>query len=248
MENNARYLRQMRYRIVEDIDVSQSDFQTMLDELTDAKNSLVQHNGYMPRQWVFDLIPREPGHLLKENSDLPNLYPEGRFRRIAEMRHKCRMAAIETEKNAKIAKKYCANNDVKSHSLKTILHILTIILARARARTLHSNREGHQYGRIAEHTQCTRTIVPTWRWQSGLLDESSCIGGKSTKAMMGINERKRSIKTEVVARVQKKEQTWSKSRQYRLSMRARHQQRGTSRSTGSACRTSSSIENPAAAV
>ena len=48
VENNARYLRQMGYRIVEDIDVSQSDFQTMLDELTDAKNSLVQHNGYMP--------------------------------------------------------------------------------------------------------------------------------------------------------------------------------------------------------
>ena len=76
----------------------------MLDELTDAKNSLVQHNGYMPRQWVFGLIPRVPGHMLEENSDLPNLDPEGRFRRIAEMRHKCRMAAIETEANAKIRK------------------------------------------------------------------------------------------------------------------------------------------------
>ena len=104
VENNARYLRQMGYRIVEDIDVSQSDFQTMLDELTDAKSSLVQHNGYMPRQWVFGLIPRVPGHMLEENSDLPNLDPEGRFRRIAEMRHKCRTAAIETEANAKIRK------------------------------------------------------------------------------------------------------------------------------------------------
>ena len=84
--------------------VSQSDFQTMLDELTDAKNGLVQHNGYMPRQWVFGLIPWVPGHMLEENSDLPNLDPEGRFRRIAEMRHKCRMAAIETEANAKIRK------------------------------------------------------------------------------------------------------------------------------------------------
>ena len=74
-----------------------SDFQTMLDELTDAKNSLVQHNGYMPRQWVFGLIPRVPGHLLEENSDLPYLDPEGRC-------HKCRMAAIETEANAKIRK------------------------------------------------------------------------------------------------------------------------------------------------
>ena len=76
--------------------MSQSDFQTMLDELTDAKNSLVQHNGYMPRQWVFGLIPWVPGHMLEEISDLPNLDPQGRFRRIAEMRHKCRMAAIET--------------------------------------------------------------------------------------------------------------------------------------------------------
>ena len=58
VENNARCLRQVGYTILEDIDVSQSDFQTMLDELTDAKNSLVQHNGYMARQWVFGLIPR----------------------------------------------------------------------------------------------------------------------------------------------------------------------------------------------
>ena len=78
VENNARYLREMGHKILEDIDVSQSDFQTLLDELTDAKNSLVT-------------IPRVPGHL-------------GRFRRIAEMRHKCRMAAIETEANAKIRK------------------------------------------------------------------------------------------------------------------------------------------------
>ena len=64
----------------------------------------MQHNGYMPRQWVFGLIPRVPGHMLEENSDLPNLDPEGRFRRIAEMRHKCRTAAIETEANTKIRK------------------------------------------------------------------------------------------------------------------------------------------------
>ena len=104
VENNARYLRQIGYRIVEGVDVSQSDFQTMLDELTDAKNSLVQHNGYMPRQWVFGLIPRVPGHMLEENSVLPNFDTEGPFRKIAEMRHKCRMAAIETEANAKIRK------------------------------------------------------------------------------------------------------------------------------------------------
>ena len=104
VENNARYLRQVGYKILEDIDVSEGDFQTLLDELTDAKNSLVQQNGYMPRQWVFGLIPRVPSHMLEENPDLPNLDPEGRFRKIAEMRHKCRMAAIETEANAKITK------------------------------------------------------------------------------------------------------------------------------------------------
>ena len=106
VENDARYLRQMGYTILEDIAVSEGDFQTMLDELTDAKNSLVQQNGYMPRQWVFGLIPKVPGHMLEENPDLPNLDPEGPFRRIAEMRHKSRMAAIETEANAKIRKSF----------------------------------------------------------------------------------------------------------------------------------------------
>ena len=38
--NNARYLRQMGYKILEHIDVSEGDFQTMHDELSDAKNSL----------------------------------------------------------------------------------------------------------------------------------------------------------------------------------------------------------------
>ena len=89
----------MEYKNLEDIDVSQNDFQT-----TDAKNSLVQQNGYLSRQWVFGLIPWVPGDLLEEHPDLPNLDPEGRFKKIAEMRHKCRMAAIETEANAKIRK------------------------------------------------------------------------------------------------------------------------------------------------
>ena len=65
VENNARCQRQMGYKILEDIDVLEGDFQTLLDEL--------------PRQWVFGLNPRVPGHMLEENSDLPNLDPEGRF-------------------------------------------------------------------------------------------------------------------------------------------------------------------------
>ena len=78
----------MGNRIVEDIDVSKSDFQTMLDELTDAKNSLVQHNGYIPKTLGVRSDSQVPGYMLEENSDLPNMDPEGRFRRIAEMRHK----------------------------------------------------------------------------------------------------------------------------------------------------------------
>ena len=104
VENNARYLRQMGYRIAEDIDVSQSDFQTMLGELTDAKNSLGATQRIHAKTVGVWSDPRVPGHMLEENSDLPNLDPEGRFRRTAEVRHKCRMAAIETEANAKIRK------------------------------------------------------------------------------------------------------------------------------------------------
>ena len=48
VENNARYLRQMGYRIVEDVDASQSDFQTMLDELTDAKKQCLVRT----TQWI----------------------------------------------------------------------------------------------------------------------------------------------------------------------------------------------------
>ena len=70
----------------------------------------------MPRQWVFGLILRVPGHLLEEFSDLPNLDPEGRFRWIAEMRHRCRMAAIETAANAKIRKTLIWT--IKTHARK----------------------------------------------------------------------------------------------------------------------------------
>ena len=72
-------------RFVEDIDVSQSDFQTMLDELTDAQRTVWCNTVDTSRHWVFGLIPRVPGHMLEENSDLPSLDPEGRFRKIAEI-------------------------------------------------------------------------------------------------------------------------------------------------------------------
>ena len=45
VENNARYLRQMGYTILEDIEVLQSDFQTLLGELTDAKMDSCQGSG-----------------------------------------------------------------------------------------------------------------------------------------------------------------------------------------------------------
>ena len=42
------------------MDTDEADFQQVLDGLTDAKNHLVQHNGYLPRQWVFGSAPRFP--------------------------------------------------------------------------------------------------------------------------------------------------------------------------------------------
>ena len=105
VENTARYLQQIGiHKFLRIWMCHRTTSRPCLTRFTDARNSLVQQNGYMPRQLVFGTIPRVPGHLLEENPDLPNLDPEGRFRRIAEMRHKCRVAAIETEANAKIRK------------------------------------------------------------------------------------------------------------------------------------------------
>ena len=41
-------------------------------------------------------------HVLEDNSNLPLVELEGRFRKQAQYRHKCRMAAIEVEANTKI--------------------------------------------------------------------------------------------------------------------------------------------------
>ena len=45
---------------------------------------------------------RVPRHVLEDNSILPLLEPEGRFRKQAQNRHTCRMAATEVEANTKI--------------------------------------------------------------------------------------------------------------------------------------------------
>ena len=42
---------------MEDLHTDEADFQQLLDELTDAKNHLVQHNGYLPRQWFLATPP-----------------------------------------------------------------------------------------------------------------------------------------------------------------------------------------------
>ena len=104
VENHARYLRMVGNRTVEDLDIDEADFQQLLDELTDANNNLVQHNEYLPRHWVLGTFPRVPGHVLEDNSNLPLLELGCRFRKQAKYRHKCRMAAIEVEANAKIWK------------------------------------------------------------------------------------------------------------------------------------------------
>ena len=46
VENHARYLRMMD-RTVEDLDIDDADFQVLLDELTGAKNNLLQ------KTWIF---------------------------------------------------------------------------------------------------------------------------------------------------------------------------------------------------
>ena len=93
----------MGHRTTEDMDIDEADFQ----ELLDAENNLVQHNGYLPRQWVLGSSPRVAGHVLEDNSDLPLLEPEDQFRKQAQQaqyRHTCRMAAMEVEANTKIRK------------------------------------------------------------------------------------------------------------------------------------------------
>ena len=82
---------------MEDMD---ADVLQFLYRLTMAKNNLVQHNGYLPRQCVFGSAPRFPGHVLDEDTDLLLQKLEGRLRNQAEYRRKCRTAAIAVEANA----------------------------------------------------------------------------------------------------------------------------------------------------
>ena len=67
--------------LFEDIDMSQRT--VWCNTMVHAKTVGVRSNSQGARSTC-----------LRKNSDLPNLDPEGRFRKIAEMRHKCRMAAI----------------------------------------------------------------------------------------------------------------------------------------------------------
>ena len=80
VENHARYLRMMGNRTTEDLGVDEADFQQLLSSR------------------------RVPGHVLEDNSHLPLLELDGRFRKQAQYRHECRMAAIEEEANTKIRK------------------------------------------------------------------------------------------------------------------------------------------------
>ena len=71
---------------------------------------------------------------------------------------------LEAHSFSRFARVHCDNSDLRSHSLRTMLHIFTVICAGARlsvfimycARSCHKNKESHQqcwqFGRIAEHT------------------------------------------------------------------------------------------------
>ena len=103
VENHARNLRMMGNREMEDLDIDEAYFRQLLNELTDAKKTIwynpmdnCRDNGFL------DNPSRVPRHVLEDNSNLPLLELEGRFRKHAQYRHKCRMAAIEVEANTKI--------------------------------------------------------------------------------------------------------------------------------------------------
>ena len=76
VENNARCLRMMGNRTMEDLDIDEAECQLLLDELTDAKNNLVQHTGHVLGYWVWDhhFVFLD---VLEDNSDLPPLEFEG---------------------------------------------------------------------------------------------------------------------------------------------------------------------------
>ena len=101
LENHARYLRMMGNRTMEDLLIDEAECQQLLDELTDAKNN---HNGHLPRQWVLGSSLRVLGHALEDSSDLSLLELESPFRKQAQYRDTCRMAAIEVEANTTIRK------------------------------------------------------------------------------------------------------------------------------------------------
>ena len=83
-------------------DVDESDLQQLLDVLTDAKTILCNTMETCRENGFGCHPPRVPGHVLKDNSDLPLVQPQGRFRKQAQYKHKCRMAPIEVEANTRV--------------------------------------------------------------------------------------------------------------------------------------------------
>ena len=72
--------------------------------MTDAKNNLAQHKGYLPRQWVLGSSPRVLGHALEDSSDLLLLEPAGRAVSGNRLSTDICVGAIEVEANTKIRK------------------------------------------------------------------------------------------------------------------------------------------------
>ena len=131
----------------------------MLDELRDAKKVLCNTMDTCQ----FGLIPRVPSHMLEENSDLPNLDPEDRFRKIAEMRHKCRMAAIETESFVHywraVKHKVIGWGQLGSLELKEEMSVYLIV------RQLSMCKKTAAYG-IARRARNARDADENWRRRS----------------------------------------------------------------------------------
>ena len=77
------FLRTMAYKTLEDVDIESHELHIFADELADANNSSVLHDGCMPRQCVFGALPRVAGQPLPPE-DLQLMHPIDRFARTSD--------------------------------------------------------------------------------------------------------------------------------------------------------------------
>ncbi len=60
VEAHANYLRMMRERVLQDIDIEKHEIELLLHDLTSSKNQMSAVDGYSPSQWVLGKNPMIP--------------------------------------------------------------------------------------------------------------------------------------------------------------------------------------------